>query len=65
MIRYSDLAKLKTAKAIAADAGLFIVEKPDAYLLYRERKDARNEYLGRRASVDGLLSFVKKVANFK
>ncbi|OHD25431.1 MAG: hypothetical protein A2Y38_12785 [Spirochaetes bacterium GWB1_59_5] len=62
---YSDLTKLKHAKAIAKEGGCFIVElggfnDPNkAYLLYRQC-EPRNVLVGKRASLAGLLALVKK-----
>lgn len=58
---------LKEAKQIAADHGLFVVEKQDKdrpfYLLYREMH-THNVLIGRRATPQSLRTLVCKVANF-
>lgn len=56
--RYSDLTKLKHAKAIAKEHGLFVVELPGKYLLYREA-EPRNQFVGKRKTIDALMSLVK------
>lgn len=60
---YSDLTKLKHAKMIAKQGGCFIVERGGydnkEFLLYRECQP-RNVFVGKRSTVDGILSLVKK-----
>lgn len=60
---YNDITKLKHAKAIAKEGRCFIVERGGydnkIYFLYRECQP-RNELVGRRSTVDGILSLVKK-----
>jgi len=60
---YSDTTKLKHAKMIAKEGGCFIVEKGGydnkEYLLYRECSP-RNVFVGKRASIAGILALVKK-----
>ena len=60
---YSDITKLKHAKAIAKEGKCFIVEKGGydnkEYLLYRECSP-RNVFVGKRASIAGILALVKK-----
>ena len=66
-VAYADLTKLKHAKTIAKEGGCFIVEKGGydnkEYLLYRECKP-RNVFVGKRSSVEGILSLTKKATNF-
>lgn len=61
---YSDATKLKHAKAIAKENNCFIVERGDydnkEYILYRKVEFAPNQRVGKRSSIDGILSFVKK-----
>ena len=63
MTRHSPLQKLKEAKQIAHDYGLLIVEKADAYLVYR-KMETRNVFIGKRGTPEALRSFVCKTANF-
>ena len=60
---YSELTKLKHAKAIAKEGKCFIVERGDyynkEYILYRECSP-RNIRVGKRSTIDGILSLVKK-----
>lgn len=56
---YSDATKLKHAKIIAKEGGCFIVERGTEYLLYRECSP-RNVFVGKRASIAGILALVKK-----
>lgn len=65
--QYSDATKLEHAKTIAKEGGCFVVERSDGnggmkfWLLYRETiATQRNAYIGRRASISGLLALVKK-----
>lgn len=64
---YADLTKLKHAKIIAREAGCFIVERggydDKVFLLYRECQP-RNVLVGKRSSVEGILSLTKKATNF-
>lgn len=61
---YADITKLKHAKAIAKEGGCFIVERGDCdnkeYILYRKVEFAPNQRIGKRSTIDGILSFVKK-----
>lgn len=61
---YSELTKLKHAKAIAKEGGCFIVERGDydnkEFILYRENKYGPNVRIGKRSTIDGILSLVKK-----
>ena len=66
MKRHSDAQKLWEAKTIAREHGMFVVEKPIApgecrYLVYR-CVTPKNQCLGTRASIAGLLPFVRKCA---
>ena len=60
--------KLVMAKHIARAGGCFVVNvgtiEKNKWLVYREAQP-RNELIGRRSSVDGLLSLVKQSTNFK
>lgn len=60
---YSDITKLKHAKTIAKEGGCFIVERGEVgaryWLLYRECSP-RNVLVGKRSSIDGILSLAKK-----
>ena len=60
---YSELKKLKHAKAIAKEGRCFIVERGGydnkVFILYRECQP-RNVLVGKRSTVDGILSLVKK-----
>lgn len=63
---YADLTKLRHAKMIAKEGGCFIVEKggydDKIYILYRECQP-RNVLVGKRSSVEGILSLTKKATN--
>jgi hypothetical protein len=60
---YQDITKLKHAKTIAKEGACFIVERGDydnkVYLLYRECSP-RNVLVGKRSTVEGIFSLVKK-----
>jgi hypothetical protein len=60
---YADLTKLKHAKTIAREGGCFIAERggydDKVFLLYRECQP-RNVLVGKRSTIDGILSLVKK-----
>jgi hypothetical protein len=66
--QYSELMKLKHAKMIAKEGRCFIVEMGGydnkKFLLYRECSP-RNVLVGKRSSVDGILSLAKKATNFE
>lgn len=53
-------ACLAAARSMARRAGLFVVEKPDCFLLYREIKHGKNECVGRRRSAKDLFYLVRK-----
>jgi hypothetical protein len=59
----SDETKLKHAKMIAKDCKCFIVERGNydnkEFILYRECSP-RNIRIGKRSTIDGILSLVKK-----
>lgn len=61
---YSDITKLKHAKAIAKEGRCFIVERGNydnkEFILYRENPHGPNLRIGKRSTVDGILSLVKK-----
>lgn len=61
--KYTDATKLEHAKTIAKEGGCFIVEQGGydnkEYLLYRECSP-RNIRIGKRSTIDGILSLVKK-----
>ena len=63
---YNDITKLKHAKMIAKEGGCFIVERGDCdnkeYILYRENKFGPNHRIGKRSTVEGILSLTKKAA---
>lgn len=58
--QHNPLQQWKEAKQIASDYNMFIVEKGDAYLLYR--KTPRPVYIGKRGSVEGIRTLVEKCA---
>ena len=66
--QYQDLTKLRHAKMIAKEGGCFIVEKGGCdnkeFLLYRECQP-RNVFVGKRSTVEGILSLTKKATNFE
>lgn len=61
---YADLTKLKHAKTIAREGGCFIVERGDydnkEFILYRNNNFGPNVCIGKRSTIDGILSLVKK-----
>lgn len=61
---YNDITKLKHAKMIAKEGGCFIIERGDydnkEYILYRENKFGPNHRIGKRSTVEGILSLTKK-----
>lgn len=77
--RYSDATKLKQAKFLAREGGCFIVERTEqainrmnggqlvsvvVWLVYRVG-EPRNVFVGKRSSIAGLLSLVKKATALK
>ena len=66
---YQDLTKLKHAKMIAKEGGCFIVERGDydnkEFVLYRENKYGTNVRIGKRSTVEGILSLTKKATNYE
>lgn len=63
MVQRNPLQVLKEAKQIAQDHAMFVVERSGKFLLYRVGKP-NNIYVGSRASVTGLRSFVARCAKF-
>lgn len=61
---HSPLQQLKEAKAIAAAYGIFVVEKPGRFLLYRSSQP-RNIYLGYRSAIADFRHFVEACAGNK
>lgn len=62
MAAQTALAKpAKEAKQIAHDYGMFVVEKPGRFLLYR-KGTPRNVFLGYRSDPEAFRRFVAKVA---
>lgn len=65
---YQDITKLKHAKMIAKEGGCFIVERGDydnkEFILYRENKHGSDVRIGKRSSVEGILSLTKKATGF-
>lgn len=61
--KYTDATKLNHAKMIAKEGRCFIVERggydDKVFLLYRECQP-RNVLVGKRSTIDGILSLVKK-----
>lgn len=64
----SQQQKLSMAKQIAKDYGYFVVNYGNVaiprYLLYRV-DTPKNVFVGKRKSIDGMLTFVKKVTGYK
>lgn len=60
--RHTPQQQFKEAQQIARDHGLFVVEKPGEFLLYR-RTPGHNTLVGKRSTVAGLRSLVGKAAN--
>lgn len=61
---YSETTKLKHAKIIAKEGGCFILERGGydnkEFILYRENPHGENIRIGKRSTIDGILSLVKK-----
>jgi len=61
---YSDTTKLKHAKMIAKQGSCFIVERGGydnkEFILYRENLHGSNFRIGKRSTINGILSLVKK-----
>lgn len=62
--RHTPAQQYKEAREIARANGMFVVEKPGRFLLYRESKP-RNLYLGFRSSVSEFRRFVESCAYSK
>jgi len=64
VVKYSDATKFNHAKMIAREGGCFIVERGNydkkEFILYRENKFGPNLRIGKRSTVEGILSLVKK-----
>lgn len=62
--KYTDATKLNHAKMIAKEGGCFIVERGDydnkEFILYRNNNFGPNVRIGKRLTIDGILSLVKK-----
>lgn len=54
----------KEARQIAADYGMFVVDKGGRFLVYR-KTSVRPVYLGQRSDAAGLRSFVCRCAGIK
>jgi hypothetical protein len=58
------LTKLKHAKTIAREGGCLIVERGDydnkEFILYRNNDFGPNVRIGKRSTIEGILSLVKK-----
>jgi hypothetical protein len=63
MTRHSPLKQFKQAKQIAQDHGLFIVDKPGDYRLYRKMA-LRIVFIGKRSTPEALYTLVCKATNF-
>ncbi|MFH2082049.1 MAG: hypothetical protein ABIK08_11260 [Pseudomonadota bacterium] len=58
---HKEVALIHDLRKQANDAGMFVVEKPDAFLLYRWSMP-RNVLVGKRSSLDGLRRLVRVAA---
>jgi hypothetical protein len=58
---HDDVALIHALRKEASSAGMFVVEKADAFLLYRETPP-RNVLVGKRSSLDGLRRLVRSAA---
>jgi len=61
---HTPLQQYKEAREIAKANGMFVVEKPGRYLLYRQHSP-RNVYLGFRSDVGDFRRFVEACATQK
>lgn len=61
--RHTPQQQFKQAQQIAQDHGLFVVEKAGTYLVYR-RTPIHNTFIGKRSTVSGLRTLVRKAANY-
>lgn len=61
--RHTPQEQFRQAKQIAADHGMFVIERGGAYQVYRQHPD-KNIFLGKRSSAEGLRQLVAKLANF-
>lgn len=58
---HAEVALIHDLRKQAREAGMFVVEKPDALLLYRETPP-RNVLVGKCSSLDGLRRLVRRAA---
>ena len=58
---HDDVKLIHDLRKEASSAGMFVVEKADAFLLYRETPP-RNVLVGKRSSLDGLRRLVRSAA---
>lgn len=58
---HTDVALIHDLRKQARDAGLFVVEKADAFLLYRATAP-HNVLVGKRSTLDGLRRLVRSAA---
>lgn len=58
---HKEVAQIHALRKTARDAGLFVVEKADAFLLYRETAP-HNVLVGKRSTLDGLKRLVRSAA---
>lgn len=61
MRQHSPLQQFREAQQLAADHGMFVVNKVGRFLLYR-RMPGRNVFLGRRNSAPAFRLFVEQCA---
>ncbi|PKO49034.1 MAG: hypothetical protein CVU31_02630 [Betaproteobacteria bacterium HGW-Betaproteobacteria-4] len=61
MATQTPVRAIKEAKKMASDYGMFVVEKPGRFLLYRQ-STPRNVYLGFRSDVAAFRRFVEACA---
>lgn len=59
---HDEVKLIKEAKKLARDHGLFVVERADKFMLYRQCQP-RNVLVGSRTTVTSLRRFVARVAN--
>lgn len=60
MRQHSPKQQFREAQIIAAEHNMYVVDKGDAFLLYR--KAERPVYIGRRSTVEALHSMVSRAA---
>lgn len=58
---HAEVKQIHDLRKQASEAGMFVVEKPDAFLLYRSG-NPRNVLVGKRSTLDGLKRLVRSAS---